>query len=79
MIAGRSGGAPEAVIEGDTGMVVDGRSVGQVAAALAYILRKSPEERRAMGGRGRDLALSRHTPETVGERYRALLRQAAGR
>jgi len=79
VIAGRSGGAPEAVIEGDTGMVVDGRSVGQVAAALAYVLRQSEKERRAMGARGRDLALSRHTPETVGERYRALLRKAAGR
>ena len=79
VVAGRSGGAPEAVIEGDTGMVVDGRSVGQVAAALAYVLRQPPEERRAMGARGRELALSRHAPETVGERYRALLRKAAGR
>jgi len=79
VIAGRSGGAPEAVLEGDTGMVVDGRSVGQVAAALAYVLRQSEKERRAMGDRGRELALSRHTPETVGERYRALLREAAGR
>ena len=79
VIAGRSGGAPEAVVEGDTGMVVDGRSVGQVAAALAYVLRQSQKERRAMGARGRELALSRHTPETVGERYHALLRKAAGR
>jgi phosphatidylinositol alpha-1,6-mannosyltransferase len=79
VIAGRSGGAPEAVIEGETGMVVDGRSAGQVAAALAYILRQSPTERRAMGAKGRDLALSRHTPETVGERYRTLLRKAASR
>ncbi len=79
VIAGRSGGAPEAVIEGDTGMVVDGRSPEQVAAALAYVLRKPSEERRAMGGRGRELALARHTPATVGERYRGLLRRAAGR
>ena len=53
--------------------------MGQVAASLAYILRQSQTERRAMGARGRDLALSRHTPETVGERYRTLLRKAAGR
>ena len=37
-VAGRSGGAPEAVLEGQTGVVVDGRSPQQVAAALGRIL-----------------------------------------
>jgi hypothetical protein len=32
-----------------------------------------------MGLRGRDLALSRHAPAIVGERYRQLLREAEGR
>ena len=31
-----------------------------------------------MGARGRELALARHTPAVVGERYRDLLRRAAG-
>jgi phosphatidylinositol alpha-1,6-mannosyltransferase len=79
VIAGRSGGAPEAVVEGETGMVVDGDSAQQVAAALAALLRMSPERRREMGARGRALALARHTPEVVGERYHALLQRAAGR
>jgi len=79
VIAGRSGGAPEAVEEGVTGMVVDGASAQQVAAALARLLRLSPERRREMGARGRARALAMHTPEVVGERYRALLRRAAGR
>jgi phosphatidyl-myo-inositol dimannoside synthase len=78
VIAGRSGGAPEAVIEGQTGLVVDGTSAEQVAAALASILRLPPEQRRSVGAKGRDLALARHTPAVVGERYRALLRRAAG-
>ena len=39
VIAGRSGGAPESVVEGETGMVVDGDSAQQVAAALASLLR----------------------------------------
>ena len=79
MIAGDSGGAPESVVEGETGLVVDGRSPQQVAAALASILRRTPEQRREMGARGRELALARHTPAVVGERYRELLRKAAAR
>jgi phosphatidyl-myo-inositol dimannoside synthase len=79
VIAGRSGGAPESVREGDTGMVVDGHSARQVAAALACMLRLSPERRREMGAKGRELSLARHTPAVVGERYRELLLRAAGR
>ena len=79
VIAGRSGGAPESVVEGETGMVVDGDSAQQVAAALAALLRMPPERRREMGARGRALALARHTPDVVGERYRELLQRAAGR
>ncbi len=79
VIAGASGGAPESVVEGETGLVVDGRSAQQVAAALASILRRSPEQRREMGARGRTMTLARHTPAVVGERYRELLRRAAAR
>lgn len=79
VIAGRSGGAPEAVAADKTGAVVDGHSAQQVAAALASLLRLPAERRREMGARGRDLALARHTPAIVGERYRELLQRAAGR
>ena len=79
VLAGASGGAPEAVIQGETGLVVDGHSEQQVAAALASLLRRTPEQRRAMGAKGRELALGRHTPAMVGERYRELLRRAAAR
>ena len=78
VVAGRSGGAPEAVLEGQTGTVVDGSSAQQVAAALGSILRLPPERRREMGARGRELAVERHAPAAVGERYRELLRRAAG-
>ena len=77
VLAGRSGGAPEAVLDGDTGVVVDGSTAAGVAAGLARLLRRSPEDRRAMGLRGRRLALARHTPDFVGARYQALLRQVA--
>jgi phosphatidylinositol alpha-1,6-mannosyltransferase len=77
VVTGRSGGAPESVLEGQTGMVVDGRSPEQVAAAVGGLLRLPEGERRMMGLRGRELALSRHTPAFVGARYRELLRKAA--
>lgn len=77
VLAGRSGGAPEAVANGHTGIVINGSSVSEVAAGLERILRLTPEGRRRMGERGRVLARERHAPEVVGQRYRALLRRAA--
>lgn len=79
VVAGRSGGAPESVVDGETGAVVDGGSAERVAATLKWLLRLSPERRREMGARGRELALARHTPAVVGERYRELLMRAASR
>ena len=78
VLAGRSGGAPEAVAEGDTGIVVNGSSASEVAAGLERMLRLSPAGRRSMGGRGRALARERHAPAVVGRRYRELLWRAAG-
>jgi phosphatidyl-myo-inositol dimannoside synthase len=78
VIVGLSGGAPEAVIHGRTGLLVSGTSVPEVADAIRCLLRLPQDERRAMGGRGRDLALSRHAPTAVGVRYTELLWRAAG-
>ena len=52
VVAGRSGGAPEALVEGETGLLVDGASVRQVAAALVDLLRE-PSRARRMGEAGR--------------------------
>ncbi|MGO8684653.1 MAG: glycosyltransferase family 4 protein, partial [Thermoleophilia bacterium] len=73
VVVGRSGGAPEAVIDGRSGVVVDGRSTKQVAQALARLLRLPPSQRRQMGERGRELALARHDPVAAGRRYREVL------
>ena len=73
VVAGRSGGAPEAVADGESGLVVDGASAAQVAQALAHLLRLSPAQRREMGQCGRALALARHDPAVAGRRYRDLL------
>ena len=79
VIAGRSGGAPEAVIEGESGFVVDADRPADLRDALARLLAMSPEERRRMGERGRRLALSRHTPDLAAARYHELLGAAVGR
>ena len=52
VVAGDSGGAPDAVKESLTGFVVDGRSKEQVAAATIEIL-KNPELAQSMGRAGR--------------------------
>jgi phosphatidyl-myo-inositol dimannoside synthase len=52
VVAGRSGGAPESVRDGDTGLVVDGGDVGAIAAAVVDIL-SDPERAKAMGAAGR--------------------------
>ena len=79
VIAGRSGGAPEAVVEGETGYVVDAQTPDHLTRALACLLAMSPEERRRMGASGRRLALSRHAPDVAAARYHELLRRAAQR
>jgi phosphatidylinositol alpha-1,6-mannosyltransferase len=52
VIAGDSGGAPDAVLPGETGFVVDGRSVAAVAASVVDLLR-DPAGAEAMGDKGR--------------------------
>ncbi len=53
VVAGDSGGAPEAVRDGETGRVVDGRSHGQIVEAISDLL-ADPVAARRMGRAGRD-------------------------
>ncbi|MFG2245647.1 glycosyltransferase family 4 protein [Spirillospora sp. NPDC048823] len=52
VVAGDSGGAPDAVLDGETGVVVPGRSVARLAEALTGLL-TDPGRARAMGEKGR--------------------------
>lgn len=56
VVAGRSGGAPETVVDGETGLVVDGWDVGAVAAAVGDLL-ADPDRGAAMGAAGRRWAV----------------------
>ena len=53
VIAGNSGGAPDAVLQGKTGLVVDGESKSDVADACITLLTDNARAR-AMGEAGRN-------------------------
>lgn len=53
VIAGASGGAPDAVIEGVTGLVVDGLDIAAIANSLIELL-NNPDRAVAMGRAGRE-------------------------
>ncbi|MBF6414674.1 glycosyltransferase family 4 protein [Nocardia cyriacigeorgica] len=72
VVAGRSGGAPETVIEGKTGRVVDGRKIDQIVDALAGIL-TDPEAAARMGAAGRQWVEQQWRWDTLGARLRQLL------
>ncbi|MEV3980182.1 glycosyltransferase family 4 protein [Nonomuraea sp. NPDC049758] len=73
VVAGNSGGAPDAVRPGETGLVVDGADVADVAQAVADLL-SDPARARKMGARGRDWITREWTWEQVATRFHALLR-----
>jgi phosphatidylinositol alpha-1,6-mannosyltransferase len=53
VVGGKSGGAPDALLEGETGFAVDGRNPKDVAEAILRLLR-DPEMGLRMGKRGRE-------------------------
>jgi phosphatidylinositol alpha-1,6-mannosyltransferase len=52
-VTGRSGGTPEAVLDGRTGFVIDGHDVDALATRVTWLL-EHPGEARAFGAAGRD-------------------------
>ena len=78
-VAGRSGGASEAVLDGETGLVVDGTDDRAVVEAIVTLLR-DPDRAAAMGERARSRAVGvydwRPITERLGERLAAIAAQA---
>lgn len=72
VVAGDSGGAPETVVEGETGHVVDGRDVAEIAAAVSDIL-ADPDRGAAMGAAGRQFVVDNWQWKLKGERLAELL------
>jgi phosphatidylinositol alpha-1,6-mannosyltransferase len=72
VIAGDSGGAPDAVLDGETGWVVAGGSPEQSAERVVTLLH-DPELRRRMGERGRRWVEESWRWDLLADRLRGLL------
>ncbi len=78
VLAARVGALPDAVVHGETGLLLDEPSPEAVAAALARLLSR-PDEARAMGVAGRRRALERFTSEHHAAAMEALYLETLGR
>ncbi len=72
VVAGDSGGAPDAVLEGKTGFVVDGRSKDAVADRLVTLL-TDQELARKMGAAGREWTVNEWSWDSRAATLRAML------
>ncbi|NLU74525.1 glycosyltransferase family 4 protein [Streptomyces sp. HNM0575] len=72
VVAGDSGGAPDAVLDGETGWVVRGGADGEAADRVVTLL-KDPALRARMGEKGREWVLGRWRWDLLAERMRQLL------
>ena len=73
VVAGRSGGSPDAVVHGETGYLVDGRSVSEVAETVTSLL-LDRKRARSMGGQGRAWVTDLWRWDVQASRLAALLR-----
>ena len=76
VVAGRSGGAPETVLDGETGLVVDGWDVGAISASVADLL-ADPDRAARMGEAGRRWVVDNWQWRTQADRLAALLQPAS--
>ncbi|GAA1417996.1 glycosyltransferase family 4 protein [Streptomyces thermospinosisporus] len=72
VVAGDSGGAPDAVLDGETGWVVRGGDETQTADRIITLL-ADPDLRRRMGDRGRSWVEERWRWDLLAERLKTLL------
>ncbi len=77
VVAGRSGGAPETVRDGETGRVVDGRDLGGIVGAVSSLLAE-PQLAAVMGAAGRNWVSRAWNWELHTARLAALLGLSSG-
>lgn len=77
VVVGDSGGAREALVDGETGFLVDGRDVAQIADSIAGLL-ADPARARAMGEAGRARVLRDHSWPSIAHTLTLWLQEAAG-
>ena len=74
VVATDVGSVSEAVVAGETGLLVAPEDAAALAEAI-LTLRDDPDARRRMGERGRQLAGERFTPEAMAQAFEALYRE----
>jgi phosphatidylinositol alpha-1,6-mannosyltransferase len=72
VIAGKSGGAPDAVIDGTTGLVVDGTNNDEIAKAAIALL-SDPSKAQQMGAAGRQWIIDEWRWEIWAQKFESLL------
>jgi glycosyltransferase involved in cell wall biosynthesis len=78
VVAARVGALPDAVVDGETGVLVDRTSPEDVASAIERLL-ADPEKRRALGEAGRRRAAALFTPEHHAAAMEAIYLEALAR
>jgi phosphatidylinositol alpha-1,6-mannosyltransferase len=78
VIGGREGGVPEAVLDGETGLLVDPYDVSELAEVMVRLL-TDKELARRLGANGRRRVERELSWEKVGQRVDRLLRMVLGR
>ncbi len=77
VVAGRSGGLPDAVQDGVTGILVDPNDIGALAEAIVSVLSDRALAQR-LGAAGRAMVLERFTWDHMAREARRLFAEAAG-
>ncbi|HUW87631.1 MAG TPA: glycosyltransferase family 4 protein [Candidatus Paceibacterota bacterium] len=73
VIAGRSGGAPDAVVEGETGLIVDGKNVEEIARVISSLL-SDEAKAKEMGKYGREWVLAQWSWKSWSNRFAEILK-----
>ena len=73
VVGGRVGGVPDAVVHGETGLLVDPRSDSEVAEAIIRLL-KNPDEARRLGDNGRRRVENELTWKQSARKFRSVIR-----
>ncbi len=75
-VGSRSGGIPDAVADGETGILVPEESSQDLADALKF-LHQNPALRKQMGIAARERALRQFSPQLVAAKFRELINVSA--
>jgi glycosyltransferase involved in cell wall biosynthesis len=73
VVATRVGSIPEAIIDGETGILIDKNDTSALVQALQQ-LRDNPQQRRSLGERAREMAVRHFTVEAMTTSYENLWR-----